>query len=280
MLNKLFYLQIKVAEDGEAENPPINVFNTVVNACETCGEEDLTLDVLEALKKVHGSSGNIVTTNIALKRLAKLGNLPAVEGLIIGMLQENVEPSVVTYTTAISACINAENSAMAQEWMRRMRSRNVLPNYHTYNTALAACLDGKLESTIRGSQIATEMLTDIDNELANGLKGNPEYYSVIPDSYTKVLVRSLMKQLRENWRSNEINMAVAKSTIRVPLLKLVDFERSEAALQIQKEKEEKEQTRKNLKEALESDEMLELETSEAEVDLSAMREMIKKRMEV
>jgi hypothetical protein len=59
----------------------------------------------------------------------------------------------------------------------------------------------------------------------------------MPDKYTKVLARSLMKQLRENWRSDEINIQVAKSTVRVPLLELVDFERSEAAALVQKQKD-------------------------------------------
>ena len=252
----------------------------MVNACEICGEEELTLDVLEALKKVHGTSGNIVTSNIALKRLAKLGNTIACEGLIIGMLQENIEPSVVTYTTAIGACVNAGDSEMAQEWVRRMRTRNVNPNFHTYNTALAACLDGKLESTARASTIATEMLADVEKELVNGLKGNPEYYSVIPDSYTKVLARSLMKQLRENWRAGDIDIAVAKSTIRVPLLKLVDFDKSEAAKAVEQQKIDREEAKKKVMDALEECDIDALEACEAEVDLSAMREIIKKRMEV
>ena len=34
-----------------------------------------------------------------------------------------------------------------------------------------------------------------------------------------------MKQLRENWRSGDIDMALAKTTTRVPLLKLVDFDK-------------------------------------------------------
>jgi len=224
-------------EENKAERPPLPVFNNVVNACEICGEEELTLVVLEAMKKVHESEGNIVTTNIALKRLAKAGNLMAVEGLIIGMLQAGMEPNVITYTTAIGACVKAEDSAMAYEWIQRMRSRNVKPNYHTYNTALAACVDGNLESTIRGSTIATEMMAAVGMELADGLKGSVEYRSVIPDSYTKVLARSLMKQLRENWRAGDINMQVAKSTIRVPLLKLVDFDKSDAAADVQKAKE-------------------------------------------
>jgi pentatricopeptide repeat protein len=228
---------INRAEEGHAEKPPLSVFNNVVNACEICGEEELTLVVLEAMKKLHESEGNTVTTNIALKRLAKQGNLLGVEGLIIGMLQAEMEPTVVTYTTAIGACVKAEDSAMAYEWLKRMRSRNVTPNLYTYNTALAACLDGKLESTIRGSTIATEMMEDVQKELTMGLKGNAEYTSVIPDSYTKVLARSLMKQLKKNWRAGDINMQVAKSTVRVPLLKLVDFDKSEAAAEVQKQKE-------------------------------------------
>lgn len=276
----LLFDWIGEAEEGIAEMPPINVFNTVVNACEGCGEEVLTLTVLEALNKVYGTTGNIVTSNIAVKRLAKLGNAIGCEGLIIKMLEEGIEPSVVTYTTAIGACVQANDSAMAHEWLKRMKSRNVNPNYNSYNTALAACLDGKLESTVRGSTIAQEMLADIDKELVNGLKGNPEYNSVIPDSYTKVLSRSIMKQLRDNWRAGDINMAVAKSTVRVPLLKLVDFERSEAAKNVQKQKEERQEARKKTLAALNEECTVDLETCEAEVELSAMKEIIKKRMEV
>lgn len=41
-----------------------------------------------------------------------------------------------------------------------------------------------------------------------------------------------MKQLRENWRSGDIDMALAKTTTRVPLLKLVDFEKKIDAARI------------------------------------------------
>lgn len=75
------------------------MFNTVVNACEICDEEELTLLVLEAMKKTHETDGNIITFNIALKRLARQSNVFGCEGIIIGMLQNEVEPSVVSYTT-------------------------------------------------------------------------------------------------------------------------------------------------------------------------------------
>lgn len=221
---------VKLYEQGKAEKPPINVFNTVINACEICGEEELTLLVLESMKKTHSTDGNIITINIALKRLAKIGNTLGIEGIIIGALKEGMEPSVVSYTTAIAACAKdgVKDGKLAFEWLKRMGMRNVRPNYHTYNTALAACLDGSFEGTVIGSKVAKMMLEDMDRELASGFEGNAEYNSVMPDTYTKVEVRKLMKQLRENWRNGDVNMAVAKATVRVPFLKLVDFNKEEA----------------------------------------------------
>lgn len=204
------------------------MFNTVVNTCEVCGEEELTVKVLDVMKKTLDTEGNMVTFNIALKRLAKTGNVAGCEGILIGMLNEGLEPNVVSYTTTIGACAKEgmKNPSMASLWLQRMRTRGVQPNYHTYNTALAACLDGKLESTFVASKIASEMLEDAEKEIACGIRGSTNFKSTLPDAYTKVLARQLMKQLRENWRSGEIDMALAKTTTRVPLLKLVDFDKT------------------------------------------------------
>lgn len=219
---------VTLAAEGKADKPPVSVFNTVVNTCEVCGEEELTVKVLDIMRDTLETEGNIITFNIALKRLAKAGSSVACEGILIGMLNEGIEPNVVSYTTAVGACAKkgVKNPSMAAMWLQRMRSRNVNPNFHTYNTALAACLDGKLESSSIAAQIATEMLADAEFEIACGLRGSVNYKSTLPDAYTKVLARKLMKQLRENWRSGDIDMALAKSTTRVPLLKLVDFEKA------------------------------------------------------
>eukprot|EP00985_Skeletonema_marinoi_P005011 scaffold2176_cov114-Skeletonema_marinoi.AAC.2 len=214
---------ITLANEGKADKPPVNVFNTVVNTCEVCGEEDLTVKVLDLMRDTLDTEGNIITFNIALKRLAKTGNIIGCEGILIGMLNEGIEPNVVSYTTVLGACAKTKNAAMASMWLQRMSARNCSPNYHTYNTALAACLDGKLESTFIASKIASEMVDDATFELACGVKGLAKFKSTSPDTYTRFLARELMKQLRENWRSGDIDMALAKSTTRVPLLKLVDL---------------------------------------------------------
>lgn len=220
--------QVKLSEIGKIDAPPVSVFNSVVNACEICEEQELTLLVLEAMKKTHKTDGNIITFNIALKRLAKMGNSVGCEGIIIGMLENGVEPSVVSYTTAIAACAQEpKNPVSAYEWLRRMRSRNVSPNVITYNTALACCLDGKMESTALASKMCTEMMNDVNKQIQDGIDGNL-YTSVLPDSYTKTLTRQLMKQLRDNWRKDEIDVQVAKATLRKPMLSVVDFHKSDS----------------------------------------------------
>lgn len=220
---------VKLYENGKAEIPPLSVFNTVVNACEICNEQELTLMVLDAMKKTHDTDGNLITFNIALKRLAKQGNFVACEGIIVGMLQAGIEPSVVSYTTAIAATVAQKQAKLAYEWLRRMRSRRVQPNVITYNTALASCADGTLEGSMLGSRIAQEMLNDVDIQLAEYDEDLDEYRNVIPDSTTKSVARRLMQQLKSNWSQGEINKREATDTVRVPLLKLVDFSKSEAA---------------------------------------------------
>lgn len=161
---------IELFKQGRAEKPPLRVFNTVVNACEVCGEEELTVKVLDAMKNTHDTEGNLITFNIALKRLAKKGNTMACEGIILGMLQGGIEPSVVSYTTAIAACVSdPKKPDIAVEWIKRMKSRLVLPNVITYNTAFASCLDDTVEGSKRASQLANWMIADVKNQVESGI---------------------------------------------------------------------------------------------------------------
>lgn len=262
---------MKLSEQLKVDPPPLRIFNTVVNTCEICDEEELTLSVFEAMKHTHDTEGNIITFNIALKRLAKQGQMAACEGIIIGMLEAGMEPNVVSYTTAIGACAKALDSSMAYEWLKRMRSRNVGPNFYTYNTALASCLDGTLVGSQRGSLIAAEMMADIQKELMLDIKGQAHYDSVIPDKYTKVVARKVIKQLRENWRAGEIDMAAAKINERVPLKALVDFDRSEAAAKLKKQREAMEQLKKSMAtiDGIESA-VVEFDSSDVESDFTVV----------
>lgn len=255
---------VRLYEEGKADQPPLRVFNTVVNACEICDEHELTLVVLDSMKKTHDTEGNIITSNIALKRLAKQGSYQACEGIIIGMLQAGIEPSVVSYTTAIAACLNAKEPNVAYEWLERMRSRRVNPSMLTYNTVFAACLDGTLESTLMSSRIAAVWVEDIDKQLAilaDHQQTFDEYTSVIPDSSSKYMARRLLEQLDAAIGRGEINKKVAAETVRKSLSEIADFDATQRARDSEKLKE-------RVKE-VEEDEVLATSRNEMELEYDA-----------
>merc|ERR1712232_1261418 len=118
-----------------------------------------------------------------------------------------------------------------------MRSRRVQPNVMTYNTAFASCLDGSLEGCMRGSQLAIDMIADIRRQVDSGILEMDEYTNIIPDFYTRPLAKQIMKQLKQNWDDGKIDKTTAISTIRVPLLELVDFVNTDLAELAEKQKE-------------------------------------------
>jgi pentatricopeptide repeat protein len=190
------------------------------------------------MKETHNTEGNLITFNIALKRLAKSGNTVGCEGIIIGMLQSGIEPSVVSYTTAIAACVaDPKKSDIAVEWIKRMRSRLVQPNVITYNTAFASCLDGTLEGSSRASQLAAEMKADVQKQVDSGVLVMDEYTNVVPNYYTRTLAQQAMKQLKSNRQEGLIDKQVAKQTLRVPLLELVKFVKSDLGELAEKQKD-------------------------------------------
>jgi hypothetical protein len=78
------------------------------------------------------------------------------------------------------------------------------------------------------------MLADVSRQIRQETMdpGNAtanEYTDVVPDAPTKMIARALMKQLKANWEGGSIDKRVATETLRVPLLQLVDFQKSEAA---------------------------------------------------
>jgi len=229
---KVLFDWIELSKTTALQPPSVQTFNNIVNCCEVCGESDLTTTVLDKMKEIHSTDGNTITFNIALKRLAKIGNTAACEGLIMGMLAEGVEPSVVTYTTVIGACAHNKDSELAFEWIRRMKIKGCAPNFHTYNTAFSACLDGTLEGTQRAAALAKMMIEDVDNQLKqcdveNSDEKLKDFISLLPDTYTKKLARELMKQLRDNWTNGDVDKDIARMKIRPAFKDLVDFTKEE-----------------------------------------------------
>ena len=136
-------LQVALATEGKTNNPLINVFNTVVNMCKVCNEEELMVKVLDIMHNILDIKGNITTFSIALKRLATVG-----EGILIVTLNKGLEPNVVSYITTIGLCSKqgAQNAAAASMWLERMRLRSVTGNWGPTLTSRSCCPSGTRSS--------------------------------------------------------------------------------------------------------------------------------------
>ena len=67
------------------------MFNTVVNTCEVCNREKLTVKALNIMRDRIVIKGNLITINVTLKQLAK-----SLEGILIDTLNEGLKPNIVS----------------------------------------------------------------------------------------------------------------------------------------------------------------------------------------
>jgi hypothetical protein len=79
------------------------------------------------------------------------------------------------------------------------------------------------------------MMADVERQLQDSDSDNEEidiFINVVPNVDTKALGRRLMEQLKQNWKAGTIEKRVATDTVRVPLLQLVDFSKTETAQRV------------------------------------------------
>ena len=114
------------------------------------------------------------------------------------------------------------------------------------------------------------MVVHVYNELMEGLKGPTDYVSVIPDKYTKVLSRKIIKQLRENWCAGKTHMPTTKLNKKVTLKALFTLDSSKQAEKIQKQRD----TMEKLKNSITVDDK---EYNVVKLDKSKMEDIIVKQ---
>jgi hypothetical protein len=84
--------------------------------------------------------------------------------------------------------------------------------------------------------MASQMVADIKKQVDSGVITMGEYTNILPNFYTRTLARQAMKQLKQNWLDDLIDKKVAKATLRVPLLQLVEFMKTDLAEMAEKQK--------------------------------------------
>lgn len=86
-----------------------------------------------------GLEPTIISYNTAIDTCAKSGNILAAERYIAKMQEVQLEPNVVTYSTVIHACARAGDVAKAEVWLSQMARAGVDANVISYNSVIHAC---------------------------------------------------------------------------------------------------------------------------------------------
>ncbi|KAF7041435.1 hypothetical protein CFC21_051232 [Triticum aestivum] len=104
--------------------------------------------------KISGCRPTVQTCNVLIHGLTKHNIFSAVQELLM-MLEENISPNVVTYTTIIDGLCKNGAASLALEMFNRMVEHNCSPNLHIYSSLIQALgQEGKVEE-------AEELFTEL-----------------------------------------------------------------------------------------------------------------------
>merc|ERR1719321_512662 len=66
---------------------------------------------------------------------AQTGDVQKAEEWLVKMLEDGVEPNVITFNAVIAACAKKQQGRRAENWIEKMKRAEVLPNSFSYNSA-------------------------------------------------------------------------------------------------------------------------------------------------
>merc|ERR1719161_2278875 len=66
---------------------------------------------------------------------AQTGDVQKAEEWLVKMLEDGVEPNVITFNAVIAACAKKGQGRRAENWLEKMKLAEVLPNSFSYNSA-------------------------------------------------------------------------------------------------------------------------------------------------
>ena len=89
--------------------------------------------------RADGIQPDVVTYNAAISACEKCRNWDRVPGLLSGMRVDGIKPDVITYSAAISACEKCRMWDRVPELMSEMRAAGIKPDVVTYGAAISAC---------------------------------------------------------------------------------------------------------------------------------------------
>eukprot|EP00798_Chlamydomonas_sp_ICE-L_P016766 gene16766-23041_t len=136
----------------------VHTYTALMNVCIKCGRYQLAVEVFESMRAVK-QVPNVVTYNTLIDVYGKLGlwekalqvidtmkrELGQVDNALEvyqEMIRQNMERSVITYSSLISACEKGDQWETALNIFGEMRQEGCAPNTVTFNSLITACAQG------------------------------------------------------------------------------------------------------------------------------------------
>jgi pentatricopeptide repeat protein len=90
----------------------------------------------------HGIEPNVITYSVAISACGKGSKWERALELLSEMRERRIDPNAITYSAAISACEKGSQWEFALELLCEMRERRITPDVITYSAAISACEKG------------------------------------------------------------------------------------------------------------------------------------------
>lgn len=130
-------------KDAGVVDPNIVVYNAAIRACGEALDLSSALNLLQEIKQEAQLEPTVVTFGSLMTACERVGNLEAASQVFKQMRNAGMEANEIVYGAAISTCRKAGDPERALLLLRKMIRQELSPNVATFNTVLVAQTEGR-----------------------------------------------------------------------------------------------------------------------------------------
>jgi pentatricopeptide repeat protein len=128
--------------DASVVNPNINVYNAAIRACAEACDLKRALLLMKDLRQ-QNLEPTVVTFGSLMTAAERTGSIEGANAVFRLIKDSDMEPNEIIYGAAISCCRKAGQAERAFRLLRKMIRDGLSPNVATFNTAIVAQVEGR-----------------------------------------------------------------------------------------------------------------------------------------